>query len=122
MDDEEILRESIGKMILSLGYEVDLATEGSEAIKSFMKTREEGNSYDVIILDLTVPGGMGGKKAIKRLTEIDPQVKVIISSGYPNDPTMVDFREYGFSGVIAKPYRIKELSETLHSVVKAYPK
>lgn len=68
------------------------------------------------ILDLTIPGGMGGEKAIKKLIKIDPGIKAIVSSGYSDDPIMASFREYGFSGVILKPYKIQELSEVLHKV------
>ena len=74
-----------------------------------------------MILDLTVPGGIGGKKTLARLLEIDPQVKAIVSSGYSDDPIMADFQKYGFSAVIAKPYRISELGKILREVVMANP-
>jgi len=68
-------------------------------------------------MDLTIPGGMGGKEAISRLLEIDPMVKAIVSSGYSNDPIMAEFRKYGFRDVIKKPYRIREISEVIHRVL-----
>jgi DNA-binding NarL/FixJ family response regulator len=77
-----------------------------------------GQPFDVVIMDLTIPGGMGGKEAIKKLLEIDPKVKAIVSSGYSTDPVMADFRSYGFSGVAVKPYNIEELSEILDKVIK----
>jgi len=118
MDDEEIVRDVLGKMLKYIGYEVDFAKDGAEAIELYKKTRESGKPFDAVILDLTVPGGIGGKEAIKKLLEIDPEVKAIISSGYSSDPIMSKFREYGFSGFVAKPCILKELSKVLHKVVK----
>ena len=117
MDDEEIVRDVTGEMLNILGYEVELTIDGSEAIELYSRARECGQSFEAVILDLTVPGGMGGKKAIKKLLEIDPEVKAIVSSGYSNDPVMAEFREYGFRGFIAKPYKIQELSEVLHRLI-----
>jgi DNA-binding NarL/FixJ family response regulator len=69
-------------------------------------------------MDLTVPGGMGGREALKRLREIDPHIKAIVSSGYSNDPIMADFRKHGFSGIVTKPFRVKDLSDVMHRVIK----
>jgi PAS domain S-box-containing protein len=117
MDDEEIVRELACGILINIGYEVIGATDGAQAVRLYKKAKELGHPFDAVIMDLTVPGGMGGREATKKLTEIDPEVKVIVSSGYSNDPIMADFKKYGFSGVIAKPYRIKELSEVLYKVV-----
>jgi PAS domain S-box-containing protein len=116
MDDEEIVRKVAGEMLKSIGYEVSFARDGAEAIELYKEARKSSKPFDVVVMDLTVPGGMGGKEAIKRLLEIDPEVKAIVSSGYSNDPIMADFKKYGFSGVVAKPYKVKELSKTLHRV------
>jgi PAS domain S-box-containing protein len=117
MDDEEIVRDVAGKILTSLDYEVDFATEGNEAIGLYRKAKESGEPFDVVIMDLTIPGGMGGKEAIKKLLEVDPGAKVIVSSGYFNDPVMSDYKKYGFSGVIAKPYNLAELRATVHKVI-----
>jgi len=117
MDDEEIVRQTLSKLLGYLGYEVTFARDGNEAIEQFIQAREASQKFDVVILDLTVPGGMGGKAAIGKLLRIDPQVKAIVSSGYSDDPIMANFLEYGFSGVIAKPYRVAELSKVLHRVL-----
>ncbi len=120
MDDEEIIRKVAGEMIKVLGYEVEFAKDGAEAIELYKKAKESAQPFDAIIMDLTIPGGMGGKETIQELIEIDPETKAIVSSGYSNDPIMADYRKYGFCGVIAKPYKIKELGEILYKVITEY--
>jgi len=83
----------------------------------FRGSLESGRPFDAVIMDLTIPGGMGGKEAIERLKELDPEVKAIVSSGYSDDPIMGDFRRFGFSGVLAKPYSAAEMSQILHTVI-----
>jgi len=117
MDDEEIVVDVARKMLESLGYEVESTSDGAEAIDLYKKAKESGNPFDIVIMDLTVPGGIGGKEAIKRLLEIDPGVRAIVSSGYSNDPVMSDFKRYGFKGVVAKPYKVKDLAEVLRRVI-----
>jgi signal transduction histidine kinase/CHASE1-domain containing sensor protein/ActR/RegA family two-component response regulator len=117
MDDEEMIRQSLGDMISSFGYEVELAKDGKEAVECFEKAIKSGKPFDAVILDLTVPGGMGGKEAVWKLREIDPEIAAIVSSGYSNDPVLADFREYGFNGIIAKPYNPEQMRETLHRVL-----
>ena len=117
MDDEEIIREIASNMLFSAGYTVTTATDGAEAIELYKKSIESGNPFDAVVIDLTVPGGMGGRETIQRLIEVNPEIKAIVSSGYSNDPVMADFARYGFMGVVAKPYKTKELSEVLHRVI-----
>ena len=117
MDDEEYIRELAGEMLCNIGYEVTTVTDGTEVIELYKEARGSEYPYDAVIMDLTVPGGMGAKKAIMSLVEIDPEVRVIASSGYPNDPVMANFSQYGFSNTIAKPYRIEALSEVLCKVM-----
>ncbi len=112
MDDEDSIREMMGDILSSYGYVVDFARNGEEAVSLY-----QDNAYDVAILDLTIPGGMGGKETMKELLKIDPRAKVIVSSGYSSDPIMSDFKQYGFRGVIAKPYRIEELEEVIERVI-----
>jgi CheY-like chemotaxis protein len=106
-------------MLAKLGYEADFAANGEEAMEIFARKRASGEEFAALILDLTIPGGMGGKTVLEKLLKIDPQVKAIVSSGYSEDPIMAQFQEYGFRGVIAKPYKIAELSEILHRVITA---
>jgi PAS domain S-box-containing protein len=118
MDDDPMIRELAGEILWHLGYEVEFATDGREAIAIYQKSMKSTRPFDAVILDLTVRGGMGGKDAIQKLIAIDPEVKSIVSSGYSDDPGMTDFKQYGFSGVVAKPYTLAELGEKLNQVLK----
>ncbi|MBM3235800.1 response regulator [Candidatus Poribacteria bacterium] len=118
IDDEEAVRNVAGSMLKHIGYEVEFAKDGVEALELYQKAEASGQPYDAVIVDLTIPGGMGGEQVIKKLLEIDPNVKAIVSSGYSTDAIMSNFKQYGFSGVVTKPYRIAELGETLSKVIK----
>lgn len=113
MDDDERIREVAAQILDSIGYEVDTAADGNSTLKMYQEAMKKGQIYDAVILDLTVPGLMGGKEAVKELLQMDPQACVIVSSGYYNDPIMADYEKWGFKGVIPKPYGVKELSETV---------
>jgi len=117
MDDEEIIRNLAYEMLSSMGYEVTAATDGYEATELYRNAKESGDPFDAVIMDLTIPGGMGGKEAIKKMAEIDPNIKSIVSSGYSDDPVMSEFQRYGFKDFIAKPYRTSELSKVVHRVI-----
>jgi len=117
MDDEDLVRNIAGKILKYLGYEVKLSKDGEDAIEQFKKARKSGRPFDAVILDLTIPGGMGGKDTIEKLREINKEIRAIISSGYSEDPIISDYRDYGFSGVVSKPYTTEQLSEVLHDVL-----
>jgi len=117
MDDEEVIREAVSQMLREMKYEVKVAKDGTETIKLYREAQEAGQPFDAVIMDLTIPGGMGGKETVTKLIEIDPHVKVIVSSGYSNDPIMANYKQHGFSGFIAKPYKFEELSKTLRDVL-----
>ncbi|MBU4355438.1 MAG: PAS domain-containing protein [Proteobacteria bacterium] len=117
MDDDDLVREVVGKMVVYLGYEANLARDGAEAISIFAEAQKSGQPFDAVILDLTVPGGMGGKEAMENLLKIDPKVKAIASSGYSDDPIMAEFHKYGFSAIIPKPYRVMEAGKVLHDII-----
>ncbi|ABI69398.1 PAS domain-containing hybrid sensor histidine kinase/response regulator [Syntrophomonas wolfei] len=118
MDDELRIREMVEEMLNSLGYEVELVANGQECIDKYIQAAANARYFDAVILDMTIPGGMGGKKTMQTLREIDPQVKVIASSGYAYDSILPIYQKWGFAGVIAKPYQVEELSEVLQMVIK----
>jgi len=117
MDDEEAVRDVAREMLESFGYSVTLASDGAEAVAIYRQAMASGEPLDSVLMDLTIPGGMGGQEAITKLLEIDPGVKAIVCSGYSNDPVMSSYRAYGFRGVIRKPYSLKQLSDTIFDVL-----
>lgn len=117
MDDEEIIQDVATSILTTLGYKVTTAADGGEAVRLYKEAQEKGMPFDVVIMDLTIPGGVGGREAVKELLEFDQTAKVIVSSGYSYDPIMANFKEYGFSGVILKPYSASELGRKVHQVL-----
>jgi PAS domain S-box-containing protein len=110
MDDEEPVRDALKAMLEELGYTAECVRNGAEAVDLFRQKKEEGKPFAAVILDLTIPGGVGGKEAITALRKIDPKVKAVVSSGYSTDPVMANYREFGFSAVLSKPYLLQDLS------------
>ncbi|MBS1114229.1 MAG: domain S-box, partial [Nitrospirae bacterium] len=104
-------------MLKLLGYHATAVAGGEEALEAYLNANISGSPYDAVITDLTVQGGMGGRELIKELLVVDPQVKVIVSSGYSNDPIMASYREYGFSGVLVKPYKTTDMAKVLNTVL-----
>ncbi len=117
MDDQQAIRDLLYSELSEIGYQVEVSSDGAEAIEKYSKAIQSGKPFDTVILDLTIPGGMGGKEAISKLLEIDPNGRVIASSGYSNDPIMSDYKTYGFSAVIRKPYNVTEMETTLKNVL-----
>jgi CheY-like chemotaxis protein len=117
MDDEEMVRDLAGAALDALGYEAVLAGDGREAVALYEEAMKAGKPIAVVIMDLTVPGGVGGEEALQSLLRLDPQVKAVVSSGYAQDPIMAKYAEYGFCAVLAKPYSITMLGELLHAVL-----
>jgi len=116
MDDDEMVRDIAKAMLTRLGHNVILAAEGVEAVKLYQDSMGSDN-IDLVIMDLTIPGGMGGEKAVREVLNIDPNAKIIVSSGYSNDPVMANYRDYGFCSAIVKPYQLKELSKVISQVI-----
>ena len=117
MDDEESIRKVLGKMLSVLGYESEFTPNGVEAISLYAQAVASGAPFDAVILDLTIRGSMGGKETIRKLLEINPQCRAIVSSGYSQDAVLSDFQSYGFKGLVAKPYRLEDLAGVLHRVI-----
>ncbi len=113
MDDEEIVRTVVSSMLTHLGYEVVEARDGKEALFLYRSYRDEDRPIDFVIMDLTIPGGMGGKEAVQEILALDPAAKVIVSSGYSNDPVMANCRQYGFSAAINKPFQMEDIVRAL---------
>jgi len=118
MDDEVMTRNLASQILSKFGYDVEVAKDGVESIELYKKAMDSGKPFEVVILDLNVKDGMGGKKAVKNLLAIDHRVKAIVSSGYFNDPVMTDFRRYGFVGALPKPYTMKGLKDALDKIQK----
>ncbi len=115
MDDEEMILELAAGLLEEIGYQVTMCHDGTEAIRHYKAARDSGKPFSAVIMDLTIPGGMGGIEAAKEILGIDPAARLIVSSGYSDSPVMSDYISYGFAGAIAKPYRVSELAHILRS-------
>jgi PAS domain S-box-containing protein len=118
MDDDKEVRSTTGDVLRRLGYTVEFATDGVLAIELYRNAYMSKEPFDAVIMDLTVPGGMGGKEALVRILDIDPNAIAIVSSGYSNDPIMAEYKAFGFKGMVTKPYRIRDIGETLHRLLR----
>src|SRR5207248_7583467 len=119
VDDEESIRALVDFTLSHLGYEVAAAATALDGVNLYREKLEAGERFDAVILDLTLPGGMGVKEALKKLIELDPTVNAIVSSGYATDATMSRYQDFGFCGVIAKPYETAELGKVVHDVIES---
>ena len=117
MDDENMVRTIAGELIKALGHEVDLAEHGEAAIEKYQAAMKSGEPFDIVILDLTVRGGMGGRNTVERLRVIDPGVRAVVSSGYSDDAVVADYEKYGFKARLTKPYNVEDLRDTLHTLL-----
>ncbi len=117
MDDEEMVRSSLGKMLMEMGYTVEYTADGAGALEMYGKALGSANPFDAVILDLTIQGGMGGKEALKQLLAIDPHIRAVVSSGYSHDPVVSDYQKYGFKAVMRKPYNMNHLSRVMHEMI-----
>jgi CheY-like chemotaxis protein len=118
MDDEQIIIDVTLEVLRFLGYSVMFAKDGEAAVELYKKEKNTGAPFDAVILDLSIPEGMGGKEAIGQLRAFDPSVKAIVSSGYTHDPVVMDYTAYGFSGKLAKPYKINDMKIVLEQLMK----
>jgi PAS domain S-box-containing protein len=118
LDDEEVVQEVLGAMLEKLGHKVTYTVDGLETIAEYRVAYENGISYDVVITDLTIPGGMGGQEVAQEILKINPQAKIIVSSGYATDSVMANYKEYGFKGVVEKPYGFLDLKKVIQQVLE----
>lgn len=118
MDDEQMIQQITGDMLTHLGYEAEFAYDGAECIERYQLALNEGNPFDVLLLDLTVPGAMGAQECIKQLGTLGKEIRAVVSSGYSSHPVMQGCRQFGFQASIAKPYNIQDLSMVLKQVLQ----
>jgi CheY-like chemotaxis protein len=121
MDDEQMIRALVTHTLQQCGYTVTACADGAEAVARYAAAQHEGNPYAAVLLDLTVPGGMGGAVAARQILAAMPEAKLIVFSGYSDDPVMADFRSYGFCAALTKPFRAGELAEVVTQVVADVP-
>ena len=119
MDDEEYIRELMGSFLEMLEIEADFANDGQEAIEKYKLSLEQKRPFDAIIMDLTVRGGMGGREATAEILKLNPQAKVIVSSGYSTDGTLANYQEQGFIARLNKPFTLEELNNILIEVLSS---
>jgi CheY-like chemotaxis protein len=119
MDDEQVVRDVAGALISELGHRVEFALHGEEAIEKYQEAQRLGRPYDVVILDLTIRGGMGGAETLQKLCAIDPGVKAVVSSGYSDDAAIAGYREEGFKAFLKKPYNVVELQEVMNRLLNS---
>ena len=117
MDDEEMIRAVAGELLAAIGHDVVVAESGAAALEAYQAARDAGTPFDVVILDLTIRGGMGGIETLRKLAEIDPDVRAVVSSGYSDDAALSDYREQGFRAFLKKPYNIEDLQSTLNALL-----
>jgi len=121
MDDEEAVGQLVVMILATAGYEAVVARDGREALEMYQKYKESGDPVSVVIMDLTIPGGMGGEETIGELLAIDPDARAIVASGYANDPVMAKYRDYGFVGMLSKPFDMKNIIKAVKEAA-AYQK
>jgi PAS domain S-box-containing protein len=119
MDDEEPIRGMVRMFLRRLGIDCEEAADGAEAVEKYRAAGAAGRRFDIVLMDLTVPGGMGGREALEHLKKLDPTVRAIVSSGYSRDPVLARYREHGFSGILPKPYGLEQLQHVLREVLAA---
>jgi two-component system, cell cycle sensor histidine kinase and response regulator CckA len=117
LEDEDIVGDIARQMLVYLGYDVVLVKDGMEAVSQYISRIDCGKRFHLVIMDLTIPGGMGGKDAVSEILAVDPNAKVVVSSGYSNDPIMVHCKEYGFSAAIAKPFDLQSLKRIVETLL-----
>ena len=118
MDDEELVRNIAGEMIKTLGHEVEFARNGAEAIARYREALLSGKRFDIVILDLTIRGGMGGEETLRKLISLDPELKAVVSSGYADSSALSEYQTSGFRACLAKPYRMEVLRNTLNALLR----
>lgn len=118
MDDEDFIREVAEQMLIFSGYEVSLACDGQEVLQLYNQSISDDSAHDIVILDIGVPAGWGARQTIKELIKLDPKVCALVSSGYMDDPIVLNYKHYRFSGILPKPYDMDEVDATLQNIIQ----
>ena len=118
MDDEKMLRDVAASQLSTLGHEALLVEDGKLALNRYQELQDSTTPVDVVIMDLTIPGGMGGQETAEKLLQIDPDAKIIVASGYSNDPAMANYQKYGFCAAIAKPFDLSQLRHAIEVALR----
>jgi CheY-like chemotaxis protein len=118
MDDEVFIRNLASSILRRYGHRATAVEDGAAAVQEYARARAAGEPYDLVILDLTIPGGMGGREAMEELQRIDPAVRAIVSSGYSNDLVLANYQLHGFRGMISKPYDVADFAHAVENVLK----
>ena len=117
LDDEPAICEITAILLKKLGYDAVITSKGEDTLEAYKGALAEGNRFDVVILDLSVPGGLGGREVIAALVQMDPTVRALVSSGDANDPAVTQYQQFGFTGVLMKPYTKAILDASIKSVI-----
>lgn len=117
MDDEEMIRTVARQMLTAMGHQVASAETGETALEAYRAAWDAGRPFDVVILDLTIRGGMGGVETLNKLLEIDPDIKAVVSSGYSGDAALSNYRELGFRAFLKKPYHLQDLQNIISALL-----
>ncbi len=119
MDDEQMILDIVSRMLGHLGYEVATCTDGSQAIAAFAKAKSQSEPFDVVMMDLVIPNGVGGQDAVHTIKKIEPGARVIASSGHLEHPVMQDHKKFGFNAILEKPYKLEKLQQVIEGVINA---
>lgn len=117
MDDDEMLGDIVLQMLDFIGFDAVHVKDGADAVSEYKKQQERNRGFDLVVMDLTVPGGMGGEEAVNEILAIDEHAKVLVSSGYANDPIMLNYKDYGFIGTLSKPFDLSAIKKTIEDVL-----
>jgi len=117
MDIESIVRTAVGKMLRCVGYQVELAANGEEAVRLYRESIESTNLFDAVVMDLIAPGTMEGAVAAQKILDLDPHAKLVLSSAYSSDAALYDYRKNGFQAAVSKPYKMETLHEVLQRII-----
>ncbi len=117
MDDEQMILDIVSRMLTHLGYEVVTCTDGSQAIAAYTKAKKQSQMFDVVLMDLIIPNGVGGADAVHTIRKINPHAKVIANSGHLDHPVMMDYKKFGFTAALEKPYKLEKLQQVIEAVI-----